>query len=501
MVGISREHLDLADKVALAELQNISYKPSYPLDRFLWLESKPLDELVNQLASEITTVRIGRKRPVDAEEKLHFFIKLLLLNLLMLHKLPRKTLLAMPKGAGAYTTKDRYNQPLLSYATMKEAYDRMIELGYILETDKGFWDKDKKKGKVTRIDATPQLLERFDTLFPQQVVFFTRYPNEETITQKDNKKREIEYKDTPYSNAARENLKVINACLSRHWYDLELSNHQFDELSAAMLSKHEQDEKKPPVINFTARSLYRVFNDGNTNRQKDNFKLGGRFYGGWWEGIPSKYRRYITINQKHTVELDYSNLHPHMLYAMQGIKLDGDAYTVDGIPRNLCKLAFSKLLNGSTNLPAPDDYNETVIGLSWKRVLEAVEARHEPIRKHFRTGYGLYLQWLDAEILEQILLHFAKRDIPCLPIHDSIIIHHDLSDELKDVMLVEYNKRLGQEITLKNDDNYQFFVEHYKEQGEDTTPIETILKDMQGSQYESRWMSWCSQRDNNTVVL
>ncbi len=491
MTSVSPEQQDLANEAA-RDAPHL--RLSYPLDRFLWLESKQLDELVNRLVSEITAERTGRKRKQDAEEKLWFFVKLLLLNLLMLHKLPRKALLALPKGAGSYTAKDRYSQPLLSYVTMKEAYDQMLALGYIIEY-KGFWNAYKERGKVTRINATLKLIALLDDLFPQSVVIFMRHPNEETIIHKDTDKREIDYKDTPYSNMARDKLRVINACLSRHWYDLEMTNQQFDELALAMLGKHERDEKKPPVINLTARSLYRIFNNGNAKRQKNNFKLGGRFYGGWWEGIPSEYRRYITINQKHTAELDYSNLHPHMLYAMQGIKLDRDAYEIDGIPRDLCKLAFSKLLNGKEHLPAPDDYNEALTGMSWKKVLEAVEARHEPIRKHFRTGYGLYLQWLDAEILEQVLLHFAERDIPCLPIHDSIIIHHALADELQDVMLEEYNKRLGQEIGIRLDDNYKFFVEHYTGQGEDTTPIEVIIKDMLDSQYEARWMSWCSQME------
>ncbi len=470
---------------------------SYPLDRFLWLESKPLDELVSQLVSEIVAARTGRKRKQDAEEKLWFFVKLLLLHLLMLHKFPRWTRLALPKGAGNYTVKGRYSQSILSYATMKEAYDRLKELGYI-DVLNGHWNEDTKKGKVTRVDATPKLVTLLDAIFPEKLVIFTRHPNEETIIQKDEDKKRIEYRDTPYSNAARKNLQIINACLSCHWYDLELSNEQFNALAKAMAHKHERDKTKPQQLNLTARSLYRVFNDGHTWKQKDNFKRGGRYYGGWWESIPRDYRRFITIDHKHTVEVDYANLHPQMLYAEQGIKLQGDAYTIPGVrDRDMCKLAFQKLLNGGKDLKIPDDYDEAAIGMGWNSLLAALETKHAPIRRHFRTGYGSRLQCIDSEILEQVLLHFTKQDRPCLPIHDSVIIHYAMADELKAVMLAEYQKRFGHEINFKSDDNYQFFVEHYTGQGEETRTIETILADSEDSLYESRWDSWCSQKDKN----
>lgn len=492
MTALSESQAALIAQAALVDDQTLIHRASYPLDRFLWLKSQPLDALVARLLEEINTTHTGRKRPADSEEKLGFFVKLLLVNLLMLQKLPRKVLLALPKGAGDYTVKDRYSQRLLSYATMRDAYDRLLVLGYI-EESKGFWDAVKQMGRVTRVDAAPKLLRELDALFPQEVVIFTRHPNEETIYHKDDYKKYIEYRDTAYSDAARDNLKIINACLSRHWYDLEMTEEQFEVFNAKLARGHDRDEKKSPVVNFTARSLYRVFNGGSAKHPKQNFQLGGRFYGGWWEQIPSDYRRYLTINQKYTVELDYSNLHPHMLYAKEGMKLEGDAYAIDGIPRDMCKLAFSKLLNGKKRLSVPDDFDEAKMGMSWKQVLGKVEARHAAISKYFRTGYGLNLQRIDADIMEKVLLHFSQRDIPCLPIHDSIIIHHDLADELKAIMLREYHNALGQEVGIKLDNNYDFFVEHYPYRGEDTTPIEVILAGIQQSQHERRWLSWSEQ--------
>jgi hypothetical protein len=57
----------------------------------------------------------------------------------------------------------------------------------------------------------------------------------------------------------------------------------------------------------------RIFSGGS-------WKSGGRFYGGWWQRLPGKWRQRIRIiDDEPIVELDYSGLHIIMLYAIEGI--------------------------------------------------------------------------------------------------------------------------------------------------------------------------------------
>ena len=49
------------------------------------------------------------------------------------------------------------------------------------------------------------------------------------------------------------------------------------------------------------------------------------------------------------------------------------------------------------------------------------------------------------------MLHFAKRDIPILPVHDSFIITRGLYSELVDVMHDEFKKMFG--VPIKIDDS------------------------------------------------
>ena len=73
-----------------------------------------------------------------------------------------------------------------------------------------------------------------------------------------------------------------------------------DKLEAAKKDKEDledsPDDYRPLML--SKRSLYRVFND-------TEFQTGGRFYGGWWQEIPSKYRDRITIDGKRTVASAY----------------------------------------------------------------------------------------------------------------------------------------------------------------------------------------------------
>ena len=265
-----------------------------------------------------------------------------------------------------------------------------------------------------------------------------------------------------------------------------------------MVERHKKDRKKPASIRFSDRSLYRVFNNGDIP-DGEHFKQGGRFYGGWWEGIPSKYRPKIMIDDKPTVEIDYSGYHPRMLYAQEGLQLeDRDVYLPDGLKekwRDFGKLAFTKLLNGKAMLKEPDDYDAEAVGMAWKELLARMEQYHEPISKHFRTGYGLDLQRKDSDIAEAILLDFAKRNIPCLPVHDSFIVHHAYADELKIIMEQEYARVFEQCIPTKFDDGFQLFTDEYTGQGKAMSDIDVIIKKDNDEQYNRRFYQWLENKE------
>ena len=99
---------------------------------------------------------------------------------------------------------------------------------------------------------------------------------------------------------------MINQALSGSWFDLEITNEELERLQEKLTSKDRRDQGTDYTVDFSQRSLSRVFND-------IGFETGGRFYGGWWQNIPKEYRANIVIDRKPTVEFDYSTIHPTML--------------------------------------------------------------------------------------------------------------------------------------------------------------------------------------------
>ena len=76
--------------------------------------------------------------------------------------------------------------------------------------------------------------------------------------------------------------------------------------------------------------------------------------------------------------------------------------------------------------------------------------RHEPIKHMFFCGMGNNLQYRDSIIAEQVMLHFAKNDIPVLPVHDSFIITAGLFIDLLEVMEKEFKKQIGVPIDIRS---------------------------------------------------
>ncbi len=239
-----------------------------------------------------------------------------------------------------------------------------------------------------------------------------------------------------------DNLGIINTALSKHWFDLEISD---DELCRVQhkLAKDPEDERS---LRFDKRSLFRVFNDAN-------LETGGRFYGGWWQNVPKEYRRRLIINRKPTVELDYSNQHPTILYSMEQAERPSDCYSEvlnykqlpDGksraSARKMVKQAFNAMLNADQPMAhAPNGVRPKEFGLTWAELSDAITEFHAPIERHFYTGVGLRLQRIDSDIAELVMLHFATKGIPILPLHDSFLMHHGYEAELAQQMDLAFQR-------------------------------------------------------------
>ena len=78
--------------------------------------------------------------------------------------------------------------------------------------------------------------------------------------------------------------------------------------------------------NFSNVTYRRIFAKGRLDK-------GGRFYGGWWQQIPSGYRSFIRIDGEPTVELDLGATVVTLLYSMRKVPLPPDPYDLGINPK------------------------------------------------------------------------------------------------------------------------------------------------------------------------
>ena len=167
------------------------------------------------------------------------------------------------------------------------------------------------------------------------------------------------------------------------------------------------------------------------------------------------------------VEFDYSNLHPTILYRQESLQPPKDSYSLviaehfrdvqtnRASLRSMIKKAFNAMLNANKPMKnAPSGIRPKDFGLKWSQVSDAVLKSHSDIAHHFYTGAGLRLQKVDSQIAEKVLLHFAKRRLPILPLHDSFLMHHGFEEELPNAMRKAFEEMgLGEvEIDQKADE-------------------------------------------------
>ena len=439
-------------------------------------------QIVDRLVAELQehawhkTGKPKRRLKGDGLKKLHYSVECLVRDCIaVVLQRKRKSEAAIRKGQYYYSS-GRPDKMLTYSIHIERAFEGLVELGYLDITKKGYFDRKGRKdgtptSRLTRYIASDDLLGLF-TVSELKVLpaiipsYFDPELIKVRIKEKDQdgviRKKSVSFIDTAETVRMRTNLEFINNALAKHWYDLEIP----DEELSALQKKLAGDTGNERSIRMDQRSLHRVFND-------PELTTGGRFYGGWWQNIPKGYRKHLVVNGKKMVELDYSNQHPTILYAMEGKERPADCYSdvikLDSLPeglhqcdlRAMVKSAFNAMLNSLKPLKqAPGEIKPSIFGLKWSEVSDAITNFHNPIAHHFYTGVGLRLQRIDSDIAEIVMLRFTKMGYGILPLHDSFLMHHGFENELPSIMEEAFEQVEGAipKIDLKTSKNRKAII-------------------------------------------
>jgi len=421
-----------------------------------------------------------REAEPSTVRKLEDVVDLIVANFLGAHRISPQCFVGISRNSNSYT-KTRYRQRQISFQYLKLVLDWLLQSNppYVSLVESSLDRRSRQRVKgVSRFKGTDRFFEALQSYRATmagrtvQTISLTDLTNafqtnkvtaaanfsapsdwaplinpSSDCIRLQNSDGELErYEDTAETDEMRERLTKWNEFAALHHLDILLRDSDFenlfqrhqadeeDELNAFLTDEHD----RPQFIQLERFRVHRVF-------KNSSFAQGGRFNGGWWQRVPKKFRRYITINGKPTREYDHSNLHFAMLYAVERQTLDGDAYMIRGLEnhRMLVKTTLLKLINAHpTTWIAPAKKTDLPEGLSWDDLLELVKAKHRPIANHLRSGIGLTLQKIDAQIAEDVMLAMMKKDRLALPVRDSFITYTGFREPLVELMKASYQARL-----------------------------------------------------------
>lgn len=237
----------------------------------------------------------------------------------------------------------------------------------------------------------------------------------------------LEYCDTPATVALRGEMQELNARLAAA--DLTIS-------------------AGGPKVDTSRRSLRRSFNHpDNPAAGYEDFQLGGRLWGGFWQGM-SRYDRlcYLRIEGHPIAVVDWSSCWLRIAYAETGAEPpEGDLY--EGLPgsREGAKRATSALLGGNTTPGRfPDLLREHFSSqVRWEDVKEAVFAAHPPVARLTGTGFALRACRLESDALMVAMSDLQSRGIVALPLHDAAAVGEPHAEVSKSIMEYAFRRVVG----------------------------------------------------------
>jgi hypothetical protein len=341
-----------------------------------------------------------------------------------------------------WDTTSRYNALKISKRII-HIVKRLQEVGLIDLARGSYGGPYATTNRTGRIRASKELQGQFMALKVVRDDIY-RIEAEECIVLKDgvafgDGTKLYDYQDTADTNRMRGELQAYNRVLANSFIDLP----SLEEAAVGRADPYGRVFKQ--ALDHNHHFVRRIFSRGS-------WQLNGRFYGAWWQLVSSAVRKDIYINDTPTVEVDFKGLHVSILSAEQGVVVEGDPYTLEGLAlpgvpaallRSLVKQLVLTALNAKDKKAAfqsfrdgwpANHYGKGMTNEELTFLLEAFTAQHPHLSKLVCADQGIRLMNVDARIAEIVHRHFTDQGVPVLSVHDSFIIDYTRVAELKRVM-------------------------------------------------------------------
>jgi len=380
-------------------------------------------------------------------EKLEY-LRCLLINLKISWE--TKKYIAISLDRNHYSTPSRYRRPFQTYRIVAAIINELYKAKQI-NLIKGYKDPQTGRGVSTKIKPTDILGKLLSSLIDYSM--FEEMRPQELIVLRDEDGNMIDYRETPRIRDMRKDLIAYNDLRAKSKISLkipyDIMSDNSSEIQLFANTKLSRISRTEQLVDIDLKKTYlvRIFNNSR-------FIFGGRFYWGAESVLPEQVRQYIQINDQETCELDYSGLHLRMAYNQINLSLIGDPYVINNnqpaYMRQFYKTVSLIMINASDKTNALRGIVNEYRGTDYRRFVpnlkhttletycNAFMDAHQPIKRQFFSGLGIKLQFIDSQISNRILKHFAAKGILALCIHDSYIIDKRYKDDMKAIMEEEY---------------------------------------------------------------
>lgn len=456
-------------------LSSPNYQNSIPFNNHIKPEVSPYNSVRDDIRSRL------KKHPSFKYWKaIHDqHLLLVLQNLHLAYQMSPDTYVAYSRNKNDYSKPDAGKAPFkVAYGAMMRVVDGLTDLGFV-EGKKGFFYDVDTPGTpllayIARMRATPELSQLLPGAHEAKLRMAPK--DKGLIVLRNAEKEDTPFTEDDETQRMRENLRTINSANQLHFIALCVLDEEFERVFKEMNGDRNCGQASTDMF-FGHTDIYRVFSNST-------FEEGGRFYGGWWENLPSDFRQFIRIDNYMVVELDYSCLHPTLLYLEDRLSVpDGDLYEVPGFPpeaRKFLKAALNIIVNAKDRTAAKKAIRRMYTkqeqdtrkgkkkkkkelpplpqGMTLDQIFDGFSTKHHPIMHHFFTAGGRRLQRIDSDIAEQVMLRLVGREIAILPLHDSFLVSRLHEDDLAATMDAVVSERYGKEIKIKMDPTAWGFI-------------------------------------------
>jgi hypothetical protein len=311
------------------------------------------------------------------------------------------------------TEPKKYNKKGISNYKIMRAIDCLVNLGLVDNyISKQSFNNDYLK-ELSHIEPTQLFIDMFAS--PENIKYSKQslVKDRQPVILKDKEGNKIEYKDSPYTKALRDQLTEYNVFASGFLVECK------DSIMSTSLDAH----------------------------HKHSFTEYGRLFGASYQTIPKGDRTMLTIDGRTTIEMDYSNMHFRMLLDMyllsDYVKDDDDLYSLplsleqqkNPNNRTMIKLMFNMMINCTSKQKAiqalQGKINKDFLSMgsfdSVASIYKSLELAFPFIFENKAVMANIYsgkplaslLQNREVAITKDIISTCRAIDMLVMPIHDS----------------------------------------------------------------------------------